>query len=105
MPQINISVKEILEKVDINWDQVKEDRKYFENDHDEILTEIAQLNRKMMQKFGVDIGNLLVHTADVHILNDYPNTSTWYRGLAYAIWGKENEIKYGGGVENDLTTV
>lgn len=105
MPQININLKEILEKVDINWEQVKGDRKYFEKEHDELLCELAEMNRILIKKLGIDIGNLLVHSADMYVLNDYPNTSTWYRGLAYALWGKENAIKYGEGVEDDLTAV
>lgn len=104
MPQINITLKELLEKVDINWESVRQDRALFENEYDEMLTEIAELNGKLVKMLGIDIGNLLVHTADVYVLNDYPNTSSWYRGLAYAIWGKENAIKYSKEAENDLTT-
>jgi hypothetical protein len=105
MVYVKINIENILENVDINWENVKLDRKQFEENEQEMLKELAQMNQKMMRKFGVDIGNLLVHTADMFVLQGYPMTSEYYRGLAYAIWGKENELDYVKGIGNDLTQV
>lgn len=103
MTYVKVKVQNLLENAEINWEAVKKERKYFERNEDEMLTELAEINQRLMKKFGIDIGNLLVHTSDMYVLQGFPMTSEYYRGMAYAIWGKENDLNLVSGIGNDPT--